>query len=72
MAGQSRAVIHPLVELRCCDLVEMVTDYLESALPPGDRRRLERHLKCCEGCSVYLAHMRETVRLVGLSASVWE
>ncbi|HEY2201132.1 MAG TPA: anti-sigma factor [Solirubrobacteraceae bacterium] len=52
-------------ELVCIEVVELVTDYLEGALPRGDRRRLERHLAGCEHCTEYLAQMRQTLRLTG-------
>jgi hypothetical protein len=68
-SGQTRATTHPLIELRCRELVQMVTDYLENALAAKDVRSFERHLKRCDGCSAYLSQMRETDRLAGLSAS---
>ncbi len=49
----------PLV---CREFVELVTDYLEGALPEAERIRFEAHLAECEGCSGYLEDMR---RLVG-------
>jgi anti-sigma factor RsiW len=52
-------------EMRCQDLVEVITDYLEGALSPGDRLRFEEHLAVCEGCRNYLEQMRATVRLAG-------
>ena len=52
-------------DLPCQEVVEMVTDYLEGALSPADRRRLERHLVGCPHCTEYLAQMRETIRLAG-------
>jgi anti-sigma factor RsiW len=51
--------------LPCQQVVEMVTDYLEDALPAADRRRLEHHLAGCPYCSEYLAQMRETISLAG-------
>ena len=51
--------------LACRDLVEIVTDYLEGALPRRQRARVERHLAECSGCSAYLDQMRETIRLTG-------
>jgi anti-sigma factor RsiW len=51
--------------LPCQQVVEMVTDYLEDALPAADRRRLEHHLAGCPLCSEYLAQMRETISLAG-------
>jgi anti-sigma factor RsiW len=52
----------PLV---CQEVVEMVTDYLEGALPRGERRRLEAHLVDCPHCTEYLTQMRATIRLTG-------
>jgi anti-sigma factor RsiW len=51
--------------LPCQQVVEMVTDYLEGALSPADRRRLEHHLAACPHCTEYLAQIRETIRLAG-------
>ncbi len=51
--------------LPCQQVVEMVTDYLESALSAADRRRLEHHLAGCPHCTEYLAQIRETIRLAG-------
>ncbi|HEV8603589.1 MAG TPA: zf-HC2 domain-containing protein [Gaiellaceae bacterium] len=52
-------------QLSCQELVELVTDYLEEALPPEDRARFEAHLEPCEGCTTYLDQMRTTIELVG-------
>jgi anti-sigma factor RsiW len=52
--------------LACHEVVSLVTDYLEDALPPEERRRVEEHLAGCEGCTRYLAQMRETIRLTGM------
>ncbi|HEY6029716.1 MAG TPA: zf-HC2 domain-containing protein [Gaiellaceae bacterium] len=52
-------------ELTCRELVELVTDYLEGALPPGDAARFERHLAICPGCTTYVEQIRETVRQTG-------
>jgi anti-sigma factor (TIGR02949 family) len=45
-------------DLTCVHVVEIVTDYLEGALPAADARRLERHLGKCPGCSEYLEQLR--------------
>jgi anti-sigma factor RsiW len=52
-------------EMRCKDLVEVITDYLEGALSPRDTLRFEEHLAVCEGCRNYLEQMRATIRLAG-------
>lgn len=55
----------PQNELTCRELVEIVTDYLEGAMPPSERRRLEDHLTGCGGCRAYIDQMRQTVALTG-------
>lgn len=52
-------------DLSCRELVELVTDYLEDALPPSDRARFEAHLDDCDGCTNYLGQMRQTIALLG-------
>ncbi len=52
-------------ELVCQQVVELVTDYLEGALPRAERRRFEGHLADCEHCTEYLAQMRTTIALTG-------
>ena len=52
-------------ELSCRDLVELVTDYLENALPQAERARFEEHLIACPGCQTYLEQMRQTIDLLG-------
>ena len=50
-------------KLNCDQLVELITDYLEDMLPRRQRRKFERHLDECKGCTKYLSQMRETIRL---------
>jgi anti-sigma factor RsiW len=52
-------------ELSCRELVELVTDYLEDALPPAERARFEKHIATCDGCDAYLIQMRETIVVLG-------
>ena len=52
-------------ELTCRELVRLVTDYLEGTLSETDRRRFDAHLAKCDGCSTYLAQLRETIRISG-------
>jgi anti-sigma factor RsiW len=52
-------------DLVCQQAVELVTDYLEGALPEKDRRRFEAHLAQCPHCAEYLAQMRTTISLTG-------
>ena len=52
-------------QLSCQELVELVTDYVEGALPRRERRRFEAHIAQCDGCTHYVEQMRETIRLTG-------
>ena len=49
-------------EFSCQEMIEVVTNYLDDALPADERQRYERHLSYCAGCSTYLDQMRETIR----------
>ena len=53
------------MDLTCAELVELVTEYLEGALAPDDRRRFEAHLDECPHCAEYVEQIRATVRLTG-------
>jgi len=52
--------------MACRELVELVTEYLEGALPETERTRLEAHLAECDGCTAYLEQIRTTMRLTGM------
>lgn len=52
-------------ELRCRELVALITEYLEGALSPTDRARFEQHLSRCETCERYLAEVRATLEVAG-------
>ena len=51
--------------ISCQELVELVTDYLEGRLPSAERKRVERPLRGCDGCTRYLEQLRVTIRLTG-------
>lgn len=53
-------------DLRCQEVVEIVTDYLEGAMSEADRARFEEHLSICDGCTSYVQQMRQTIRLTGM------
>jgi len=52
-------------ELACREMVQLVTDYLEGALPLKDRTRFEQHLVFCKACAGYVRQMREVLRAAG-------
>ena len=51
--------------ITCQEVVELVTDYLERALPSDEATLFEQHLNFCDGCIVYVEQMRSTVASVG-------
>jgi anti-sigma factor RsiW len=59
-------------DLACRELVELVTDYLEDALPADVRERFEAHLAECDACDAYVEQVRTTIRLAGRAAALEE
>jgi anti-sigma factor RsiW len=59
-------------DLTCRELVELVTDYFEGALPAAERARFEAHVAACEGCDRYLAQARATVALTRRTRTLQE
>lgn len=57
--------------LSCRELVELITDYLEDALPHPMRERFEQHLRGCEGCFAYLDQMRVLLSVLGHLREEW-
>jgi anti-sigma factor RsiW len=49
----------------CRKAVDLLTDYLEDALPARDRARLEAHLAGCPHCAEQLRQMRTTIDALG-------
>jgi predicted anti-sigma-YlaC factor YlaD len=53
------------IGMTCKELVEVITDYLEGAMPSEDVARFEGHLGECPGCQIYLDQMRGTIKALG-------
>jgi anti-sigma factor RsiW len=51
--------------LACKELVELITEYLEGTLPRRLRKRVEKHLGVCDGCTAYLEQMRFMIQTAG-------
>jgi anti-sigma factor RsiW len=51
--------------IACAELVELVTAYLDDALPAADRARFEAHLAGCDDCSAYVAQFVQTLNALG-------
>jgi anti-sigma factor RsiW len=52
-------------DLQCIEFVELITDYLEDALPGDLRARIDAHLEICPGCPNAIAQLRTVVELTG-------
>jgi anti-sigma factor RsiW len=52
-------------EMRCIELVEVVTEWMEGALDDEDRLLLEAHLVTCSACVAYVAQLRVLPVLLG-------
>ena len=51
--------------ISCQEVVELVTDYVEEALPADKASLFEEHVNFCDGCEWYLDEMRATIATVG-------
>jgi anti-sigma factor RsiW len=51
--------------LRTGIVCRKAADYLEDALPPRDRSRLEAHLAGCPHCTEYLRQIQITISAAG-------
>jgi anti-sigma factor RsiW len=51
--------------MSCREVVDLLTDYLEDALEPATRERVDEHLATCPECMAYVAQMRTTIGLLG-------
>jgi anti-sigma factor RsiW len=51
--------------MTCRELVELVTDYFEGALPADESARFEQHIDGCAWCARYVDQMRVTIAVVG-------
>jgi hypothetical protein len=53
------------IALTCQELAELVTDYLEGALPRRQRLRFRLHIAGCRNCTHYVEQMRTTIAVTG-------
>lgn len=51
--------------ITCQEVVELVTDYLDGALPSEQISVFEQHLNFCDGCVWYVDQLRAAVETVG-------
>ncbi len=58
--------------MTCQELVELVSDYLEGALPQDEAARFEAHLAECPGCEAYFEQVRTTIAVTRASGELDE
>lgn len=51
--------------MKCKNVVELMTAYLEGALSENDKTRFEQHIAGCDGCTEYLRQLRRSIALTG-------
>ena len=52
-------------QIVCRDLLELITGYLDGALPADVHAAVEQHLSGCDGCTTVLEEFRTTIALTG-------
>ncbi len=52
--------------LTCREIVELISAYLDDALPSDLRRSVESHVASCDGCRIVLEEFRDTIRMTGM------
>jgi anti-sigma factor RsiW len=52
-------------DLRCIEVVGLVTAYLDGEVDQGQRRRVDAHLQECRGCQAAIGQFRTVIRLAG-------
>ncbi len=57
--------MRPAEDLPCVEFVELVTAYLDGALPPPMAPRVEAHLALRDGCRAVLAQWRAVIDVAG-------
>jgi len=55
--------------ISCRELVELVTAYLDGALPGDVVQRMDAHLELCAPCVEYVEQVRTTTRLAAAAAT---
>jgi hypothetical protein len=62
---ESEALVMRTIEISCREVWREVSNYIDNAVDPELRLRMEEHFKGCEHCSAILDGARNVVQLVG-------
>ncbi|MEO8288408.1 MAG: zf-HC2 domain-containing protein [Chloroflexota bacterium] len=55
----------PHTHITCQELVELITEYFDGAMPSDERALFDRHMHACGACRTYVDQMRTTIELMG-------
>lgn len=59
----TRKKTHEPGEGRCLDMLRQLSAYIDDELPEDICAELRRHLGACPNCEVFIASLRDTVKL---------
>jgi hypothetical protein len=65
MGSNEPGHLPPGAYVQCVDVLEMITDYLEGALPAARAKLIDEHLSVCDGCETILDQWKAVIRLSG-------
>lgn len=54
-----------VIEISCVEVWRALSNYIDGAVEPELRRRMEEHFKGCEHCAAVVDGTRNVIRLVG-------
>ena len=52
-------------DLRCIDLMQVVSAYVDRELDDAEMKRIDRHLEGCAGCRAAVDQFESVIRLAG-------
>jgi anti-sigma factor RsiW len=52
-------------DLRCIEIVDILTAYLDGEVSEDQRRRIDHHLEGCQGCRAALHQFQTVIRVAG-------
>jgi len=64
MSSRTRSTA-PGAREKCREMIALLSEYIDGALPPDRARGLEAHLAICDPCVAFLESLRKTRSAVG-------
>jgi hypothetical protein len=62
---ESEALVVATIEISCREVWRELSNYIDGALDPELRHRMQEHFKDCEHCSAILDGTQNVIQLVG-------